>query len=87
MAVDYAGVVECWVTDWSLNGRGSGARLWVGNHSGFRQRRPGQFTELYAYLPNGLPSRIIHGCNRWLRHHGPVKLSFGTELVFVADDD
>lgn len=32
MAVDYPGVVECWVTDWSIHGRGLGARLWVGNH-------------------------------------------------------
>ena len=33
MAVDYPGVLECWVTDFSINGRGvTGARLWVGNH-------------------------------------------------------
>jgi hypothetical protein len=33
MAIDYPGVVETWVTDWSIHGRGqAGARLWVGNH-------------------------------------------------------
>ena len=33
IALEYPGVVESWVTDWSIHGRGeAGARLWVGNH-------------------------------------------------------
>ena len=51
-----------------------------------QSRRPGQFTELYAYLPDGRVSRLVHRCNRWLRDHGPTRLSFGTMLVLAAPD-
>lgn len=37
MAIEYNGVVECWVNDWSIHNNGEGdevegARLWIGNH-------------------------------------------------------
>jgi hypothetical protein len=32
IALEYAGVVEAWVTDFSVHGRGTGARLWIGNN-------------------------------------------------------
>ena len=32
MAIDYPGVVEAWVNDFSIHGRGKPARFWVGNN-------------------------------------------------------